>query len=78
MNEYESKVSISIDKDIALVLFDWLARFNEGSCDTVDKVEGKTLYMLEATLEEILVEPFMENYKEIIANTKERIRQSME
>lgn len=72
------KIMIEISKDDALILFDWLARFTEGSCDQTDEIERQSLCNLEAAFEEILVEPFDEKYNEIIAQTKERVRRSMQ
>ncbi len=72
----EEKVIIELTKDEALVLFDFLGRFNQNSNENVfeDQAEQKSLWNVEALLEKVLVEPFMENYKEIIKEAREKMR----
>lgn len=77
MSTTDQNIDISLPKDDALILFDWLARFNEGSIHTTDEVEKQILFNLEATFEKLLVEPFAANYNEIIALTKARIRDKL-
>lgn len=51
---------LAVIKDEALVLFDFLARFNENEHPEIceDHAEQKTLWMLEGQLERQLLEPF--------------------
>jgi hypothetical protein len=70
----EEKIEIKLSNEDALILFDWLARFNDGCDATPDDVERQLLCNLEATFEKLLVEPFAENYSEILALAKERSR----
>ena len=70
------RVTIELTKDEALVLFDFLARFNQIDNESVfeDQAEQKALWNVEGLLEKVLVEPFMENYKEIIKASRQKIR----
>ncbi len=72
----EEKVIIELTKDEALVIFDFLGRFNKNANENVfeDQAEQKSLWNFEALLEKVLVEPFMENYKEIIKESRQKIR----
>lgn len=72
----EEKVIIELTKDEALVLFDFLGRFNQKANENVfeDQAEQKALWNVEGLLEKVLVEPFMENYQEIIKQSREKIR----
>lgn len=70
------KVTIELTKDEALVLFDFLGRFNQNSNESVfeDQAEQKALWIIEGLLEKVLVEPFMPNYQDIIKQSRENIR----
>lgn len=64
----EEKINLTLTKDEALVLFEFLARFN-GTYNTEifeDQAEQKTLWILEGQLEKQLVEPCHSNYLDII------------
>lgn len=74
MIERKEGVVIALGKDDALILFDWLSRFNNGHCRFADDIERQSLCNLEAALEQVLVEPFQEHYSDIIAQTKSRIK----
>lgn len=67
---------MTISKDQALVLFDFLARFNEVKRQDVfeDQAEQKTLWVLEGQLEKQLVEPFKPDYENIIKESRNKIR----
>lgn len=69
-------LNLTISKDEALVLFDFLARFNEVEHTDVfeDQAEQKTLWVLEGQLEKQLVEPFKPDYKDIIMEARNKIR----
>ncbi|MBG6188801.1 hypothetical protein [Flavobacterium sp. CAN_S2] len=70
------KVTIELTKDEALVLFDFLGRFNQkaNESDFEDQAEQITLWNVECVLETILVEPFMPNYEDILKHSREKIR----
>lgn len=69
-------LNLTISKDEALVLFDFLARFNEVERQEVfeDQAEQKTLWILEGQLEKQLVEPFKPDYENIIKEARNKIR----
>jgi hypothetical protein len=68
-------INIELTKDEALVLFDFLGRFNKSNHEDIfqDQAEQKTLWNLEALLEKTLSEPFMTNYKDIIKQSRDNI-----
>ena len=72
----DKSLNLTISKDEALVLFDFLARFNETEQSDVfeDQAEQKTLWVLEGQLEKQLVEPFKLDYKDIIKDARNKIR----
>lgn len=67
---------MTISNDEALVLLDFLARFNETEHSDIfeDKAEQQTLWVLERQLEKQLVEPFKPDYKDIIKVARNKIR----
>jgi hypothetical protein len=69
-------LNLTISKDEALVLFDFLARFNEVEHSDIfkDQSEQKTLWILEGQLEKQLAEPFRPDYKDIINEARNNIR----
>ncbi len=71
-----NEVTITLNKDEALVLFEFLSRFNESDNKEIfqDQTEEKILWVIEGQLEKILVEPFMPNYQDIIQEARNRIR----
>ncbi len=71
-----NEITIKLRKDEALVLFEFLSRFNENDNKEIfqDQAEEKTLWIIEGQLEKILVEPFMPNYQDIIQEARNRIR----
>ena len=72
----DKSLNLTISKEEALVLFDFLARFNESEQSDVfeDQAEQKTLWVLEGQLEKQLVEPFKPDYKDIIKHARNKIR----
>jgi len=72
----DKSLNLTISKDEALVLFDFLERFNETEQSEVfeDQAEQKTLWILEGQLEKQLVEPFNPDYKDIIKEARNKIR----
>lgn len=69
-------LNLTISKDEALVLFAFLARFNEAEHSDIfkDQSEQKTLWILEGQLENQLAEPFIPDYKDIINEARDNIR----
>lgn len=72
----KDEIEIKLNKDEALVLFDFLSRFNKSDRNEIfeDQAEQKTLWLLEGQLEKQLVEPFMPDYKDIINKARNKIR----
>lgn len=68
-----SKITLDLSRSEALVLFDWLARFNENEKDGMDEAEQQVLFDLESQLESILPEPLANDYKIIIDQAKKEI-----
>ena len=73
------KVSLELGVEEALVLFDWLKRFNEKEHqDFEDQSEERILWDLEALLERSLAAPFSNDYDEILQAAREKIRDRTE
>lgn len=69
------KVILELTTDQALVLFEWLARFNQK--DDVafeDDAERRVLFDLESKLESSLTAPLEPNYKELLAAARNQVR----
>ena len=69
-------INLTFTKDVALVLFEFLARFNQTDHPDIfeDQAEQKTLWILEGQLEKQLVEPFLTDYKDIVNEARNKIR----
>ena len=69
-------VILTTSKSEALVLFEFLVRFNEQAPKElfVDQAEQRVLWNLEAYLEKQLTEPFLANYHEIVEKAREELR----
>ena len=72
----QPNINLTVTKDEALVLFEFLARFNQTEHKDIfeDQAEQKTLWILEGQLEKQLVEPFRPDYKDIIKEARNKIR----
>ena len=62
------EINLKLEKEEALVLFDFLTKFNEKEHENLfaNQAEIKVLQILECTLEKILEEPFLSNYRTIL------------
>ncbi|MBS1503205.1 MAG: hypothetical protein JST32_14145 [Bacteroidetes bacterium] len=71
-------ITIDLTHDQALVLFEFLARFNATHNTEIfeDESEQKMLWLIEGQLERALVEPFWPNYLDIIKEARDRLRDS--
>jgi len=69
------KVTIELTNSEALVLFDFLARFDERD-DLLfeDPVERKVLWDIESTLEKSLIEPLRSDYRLLVKQAREEMR----
>ena len=72
----EDWVTIRLTKDEAIVLFEFLGRFNERDRDALfeDQAEQRVLWDIECILEKRLAEPFRADYPEIVRRARERVR----
>jgi len=69
------KLNIEINKNEALVLFEFLARINQSINNDIfeNKAEEIVCGNIESSLERILAEPFLKNYIEILEEAKREI-----
>ena len=68
-------VKIEFTSDAALVLYDWLTRFNQRTeTDFVDQAEERVLFDLEALLEKALVAPLQSDYAALLAQARLHVR----
>lgn len=68
------QIGIELSEDEALVLFDWLARFNERKdVDFADPAERRILWDIESSLESLLIQPFSEDYALLLAEARSRL-----
>ena len=70
------ETTIKLNKDEALVLFEFLSRINYNELKEIfeDQAEQKILWILEGQLEKQLAEPFKPDYKDIIKEARNKIR----
>jgi len=69
------KVTVELTNSEALVLFDFLARFNEYDDFLFeDPVERKVLWDVESTLEKSLIEPLRSDYRLLVKQAREEVR----
>ena len=74
MNE-SKKIVIELSNDEALVFFEWLAKFNEQEGHAFeDQAEERVLFDLEAKMESILTQPLDPNYRELLKQARDRVR----
>lgn len=68
-------VTLELTGDQALVLFDWIVRFNNRESEAFeDQAEQRVLWDIEARLESALVEPFDSSYARLLSEARERVR----
>jgi hypothetical protein len=71
------KVKLELSSDEALVLFDWLVRFNAlQRTDFADQSEQRVLWDLEAILETQLIPPLRADYSDLLEQARARVRDS--
>lgn len=67
-------VKLTLSGDEALVLFDWLARVNDGEVQvSLLPPEQRVLWGIESMLESVLVEPFSPNYAGLLEAARSRL-----
>lgn len=70
-------MKLQLSNDEALVLFEWLARQDEkDSFPVEDAAEEQVLWSLHGQLEKALVEPFGPNYRELVLQARERVKEN--
>lgn len=73
------QVGIELSRDEALVLYEWVRRFNmREDVDFEDQAEERVLWDIEASLESALDEPFGDGYTDLLAVARDRVRDSNE
>lgn len=72
-------VMITLSKEEALVLAALLATMPDdaNSLDLDDEINRQVIWNLKSLLEKELVEPFRDDYEELLANARENIRTSI-
>ena len=69
------RVKIELTSDAALVLYDWLTRFNQRTdTDFADQAEERVLFDLESVLEKALVAPLQSDYPALLAQARSNMR----
>ncbi len=76
----EKKINIKLTKEEAIVLFEFLRRFNESDDFSrfEDQSEQRILRDLECILEKELSEPFRIDYQEVVKKAREVVRDETE
>jgi hypothetical protein len=74
----DDHVSVELKRDLALVLFDWLARTSAAGQPVAfgDQAEQRALWDLESALESALPETLGGDYRKRIAAARDRVRDS--
>lgn len=75
-NNKNRNITITLSEDEALVLLEWLHNFNEEERPILfqDQSEERILFDLEAELEKVISGTFADDYKNILLEARERIR----
>jgi hypothetical protein len=69
------RVKIGLTSDEALVLYDWLTRFNQQAhTDFADQAEERVLFDLEGMLEKALAAPLQSDYADLLAQARSNVR----
>ena len=75
----QGEVTLQLSRDEALVLFEWVSRFNKTRAPALeDQAEERVLWDLESRLESVLAEPFRKDYAEALASARDQVRDSSE
>ncbi len=70
----DSEVTLSLTKAEALVLFELLSRFSDTDKLSIEhEAENQALWNLCCLLESALVEPFCDNYEELLHDARESL-----
>ncbi len=66
-------ISIELDDDDALVLYEWVTRSDDTSLPVVHPSERVALWALECALEKVLTIPLRPDYSNLLARARERV-----
>ena len=71
----KEKINIELSKDEAIVLFEWISSVDFDSFKGIftDNSERKVLFDILSSLEDVMNEPFLENYKELLKESRNRL-----
>lgn len=73
------EVILALTKKEAIILLEWLSRFNEKELDLFqDQAEKKVSWNMEASLEQVISETFDSNYTKILSEAWEKIKDGIE
>ena len=73
------EIALTLTRDEALVLFEFVSRFSDtDELSIIDQAEERALWNLTCVLEKVLSEPFGADYKEVIRQAQERLRDSVD
>lgn len=68
-------VNIQLTKEESLVLFEFLSRFSESDELIIQhQAEARVLWNVTCLLDKSLVEPFQENYRELLDKAREKLK----
>ena len=68
-------MKLELTQDEALVFFEWLARLDEHDAfPCQDPADRQVLWSLHGQLEKVLVEPFREDYRELVEQARSRVK----
>jgi hypothetical protein len=71
----QEAVTLSLSGDEALVLYEWITRFNKrDDVSFVDQAEQRVLWDIEARLESALSQPFSGDYDALLARARDCVR----
>jgi hypothetical protein len=71
----KDRIKINLTKDEAIVLFEFLSRFSDKDELKIEhQAEERALWNLTCYFERELVEPFSENYGQILDAARERLK----
>ena len=75
-NRINEQIEISLTNQEAIVLYEWLNRFNDNDDNHFieDQSEERVLFDIESILEKVLHETFNKNYEEILKDARDFLR----
>jgi len=72
----KDEIILSLGKDEAIVLFEFLAEFNENDQPDLfnDQADQRVLYDIESVLETVIDEAFSDDYLDVVAKARGNVR----